>query len=1488
MKSRILVVLLLSVLVFGLWGWTLNRQCDFPANFYSIDINGNDVWAVGTAGAVAHSTNGGSSYSYVSNPGFNEVTFTYSDLNDVDFYDTNHGIIVGDGGLAFSTDNGGQDWTVLTGVTPIFGTVGITSVVYHSDGQVWICGNSGLVAYSNDNGNNWEAQSSGITNALYSISMNASGTGFMAGNAGTTAASKLLRTTNGGTNWSILPVTITNNPHLYQVKQFGSTVVVTGDKGFVGVSFDNGDNWTNHDGLGGATNKIQDACWNGTTGYVVAWNSTIYKTTDNWTTLTPVITNFGDYFEGIDFNSSGDLIAACWKGNMLRSQDSGLTWSERTVPINFIYGASVVDNNTWFLAGDNGYMLKTTDGGANFTRIVIPTGVPATPYEFNRFYTTYFKNANEGWVTGKTTGKIYHTVDGGQNWTYFQVPGISVTKSFYKLQFISPTIGFAYGPDLFSSKTTDGGMTWTALANAGIPSGTVLYSCYFVSELVGYATSTAGKIYLTQDGGASWTLITVGTTTIYDIRFKDSQHGVFVAQGGSIYYTSNGGQTASDWTIATESSTTDINGLYCDTEGNFYAAAYSSSPNNLGNSWALMKSTDDGATWTQEILPELTFNKTRLTGVTGFEDRIIAYGGNQVVFSKLASTGPVYATDLFISEYLEGNSNNKSIEIFNGTGAPVSLSQYSVKLAPNNGAWGTTLTSNRVIANNDVFVISNAGAVAAIQAVTDTTSTVTYYNGNDAVGLFKNDILIDTIGQQGTDPGTNNGWAVAGIVNATKDHTLVRKPTIISGTTDWAASAGTNVDDSQWLVYPIDTFTYLGSHTFTPGTTNPQAGTPTFTPPSGTYYTTLNVTLTSSTVGASIYYTTDGTEPSETSIPYVNAIPVSVNTTIKARAFATGLDPSFISSAIYTIVLPIDIPNATALWSATADNLTIYRLNDEVVLTFKQIFRNQKFLQDANAGFLIDDLNGVVTTNYEVGDGITGLIGKLTVYAGMLEFVPVVNPGAPSSTGNVITPIDLTLSELNTNFNNYKARVVTVTNVSFTNPTGDFANGLTYPFGDGTATGVFRTTFYDLDYIGTPVPSGALNLTGIPNSRTDGNQFTSRSLADFHYLNPVFLPPTNLVAIAGNGSAHLSWSAPGTRIRDTRLLLGYRVYRDGTQIGTVVTDLFYNDLTVTNDVPYTYYVTAVYSYPDGESIPSNSQTVTPSGSIFNAPTELQALAGNATVSLSWSSPVQIISIASRSHREKSPSRALSGYKVYRNSVFLADVVLGTTVYTDNAVSNGTPYTYYVTAVYTAPNGESAPSNSVTVTPQLPPLNPPTNLTAQQTANNVVLNWVNPTPAEGTSLLWINIYRNNLYITNVASNLTTWTDNAPGAGQYSYKVSAGYLEGESGYSNDANVTVANNDPLAVANTALLGAYPNPFSTKTSIQYQVKGNEDLLIQIYNIKGQLVKTLARESKASGNHIIAWNGTDDSDRILPSGIYFYKMKSGNYTSTRKVIILK
>jgi hypothetical protein len=95
-------------------------------------------------------------------------------------------------------------------------------------------------------------------------------------------------------------------------------------------------------------------------------------------------------------------------------------------------------------------------------------------------------------------------------------------------------------------------------------------------------------------------------------------------------------------------------------------------------------------------------------------------------------------------------------------------------------------------------------------------------------------------------------------------------------------------------------------------------------------------------------------------------------------------------------------------------------------------------------------------------------------------------------------------------------------------------------------------------------------------------------------------------------------------------------------------------------------------------------------------------------------------------------------------------------------------------------------------------------------------------------------------------------------------------------------------IPVVATELQGNYPNPFNPETTIRYSVKETVPVTIEIYNLKGQLVRTLVNEVKTAGNYSVIWNGRDSHNQPVSSGVYFYKMNAGKYSSTKKMIMMK
>ncbi len=177
-----------------------------------------------------------------------------------------------------------------------------------------------------------------------------------------------------------------------------------------------------------------------------------------------------------------------------------------------------------------------------------------------------------------------------------------------------------------------------------------------------------------------------------------------------------------------------------------------------------------------------------------------------VAFSSSAFAFPL--TELFISEYIEGSSNNKALEIYNGTGATIDLASggYNIQMFFNGQITaGLTINLTGVVAVGDVYVLAQSSADAMILAQSDQTNGSGWYNGDDAIVLRKGTAVIDSIGQVGADPGAEWGTGLT----STADNTLRRKFSIVSGDPD---SLNSYDPFLEWDGFAQNTFTGLGTH----------------------------------------------------------------------------------------------------------------------------------------------------------------------------------------------------------------------------------------------------------------------------------------------------------------------------------------------------------------------------------------------------------------------------------------------------------------------------------------------------------------------------------------------------------------------------------------------------------------------------------------------------------------------------------------------------
>lgn len=326
--------------------------------------------------------------------------------------------------------------------------------------------------------------------------------------------------------------------------------------------------------------------------------------------------------------------------------------------------------------------------------------------------------------------------------------------------------------------------------------------------------------------------------------------------------------------------------------------------------------------------------------------------------------------------------------------------------------------------------------------------------------------------------------------------------------------------------------------------------------------------------------------------------------------------------------------------------------------------------------------------------------------------------------------------------------------------------------------------------------------------------------------------------------------------------------------------------------------------------------------------------------------VQPVSNASFGEAGVEPTREVTNYKVYRDNVQI-DTIAGTLLtYTDMGVEGGI-HTYYLTAMYGANESEASNTVSAFVLPAMHAELMHDDGTAEQGFNvgstkqmAVKHNYAGPVTVKyakvyvhtvGTAGIIVRVFDNDgtdgmpgtqlaQYQYPAASVMEGWnwielpadinvadgqfylaileTTNASAIGLdtasngYSYQRLTTAWEpvttGEIMLRAIVEYTTANDDNVIPALTLDASNYPNPFNPTTTIAFSVPNNGPATLKVYNLKGQVVRTLVNEVREAGKYTVVWNGMDDNGNNVSSGLYFYRLSSGNDTVTRKMLLSK
>jgi hypothetical protein len=296
------------------------------------------------------------------------------------------------------------------------------------------------------------------------------------------------------------------------------------------------------------------------------------------------------------------------------------------------------------------------------------------------------------------------------------------------------------------------------------------------------------------------------------------------------------------------------------------------------------------------------------------------------------------------------------------------------------------------------------------------------------------------------------------------------------------------------------------------------AAAPTFDPPGGSYSTPVNVAISSTTEGAIIRYTINGNDPTEASSQYSTPITISEQTTLKARTYKTGMEPSPITTANY--VFPIEVSTLAALRelappynNGSNPGTDIYTYTGQAIITQKKTSTATNkavtmYIQDATAAIMIYDQAKNLQQDLDIGDKISNVTGTLTNYYGMIEIIPA-GECQLIDAGQQIQTTVITAAQLDGNHNNpIQAKVVTLKDVMYVQ-TGAFEKDKYYDLKENNIvydSVVYIEGLFDTDYIGDAIPAIVVKIDGVVNFKGSKDIQTSNRIVPLDKSNKIIKP----------------------------------------------------------------------------------------------------------------------------------------------------------------------------------------------------------------------------------------------------------------------------------------------------------------------------------------------------------------------------------------------
>jgi len=272
----------------------------------------------------------------------------------------------------------------------------------------------------------------------------------------------------------------------------------------------------------------KDIAFSNSIGYIVGDEGAVYKSTQMGEGWNKLQVGFNDHLNSISVIHS-DTVLATGDNNLFISHDGGQSWETHVVPGVDIESSYFTSSDTGHVACRDGSILKTTDGGLNWS---ITESVNHTPAEF---FDICFVNSQLGFAS-RAHSDLLRTSDGGESWGEVN----AYLEAAFDIHFINETNGYLAGLGGSIFKTTDSGISWDWAGFQGLTGDTDLYGIYFLNEDKGFAVGQRGRITRTIDAGETWEDYAPSYNYIHQIEV--TPNNTLYALGEKLFKSSDGGQ----------------------------------------------------------------------------------------------------------------------------------------------------------------------------------------------------------------------------------------------------------------------------------------------------------------------------------------------------------------------------------------------------------------------------------------------------------------------------------------------------------------------------------------------------------------------------------------------------------------------------------------------------------------------------------------------------------------------------------------------------------------------------------------------------------------------------------------------------------------------------------------------------------------------------------------------------------------------------------